>query len=301
MSINKDSSVSLVFALQPVSFDINVLNIASINLQGKYLVNKREIQSLFEDFKMDVVAMQDLGLTERESQNKHFNLDKLGMNYKFIMCSDNTKNISIGIIWNKILFKEVPKIKWNEKMRFIYVLWKQQKIAIINVYISGKQIKSEQINSLNTLIKKLIGKNIKVIVMGDFNENPNNSLNKWSNKALSSTTNYTKFIDSLKGLDFVDAFRSLHPFSKKFTRVAVENLLINNEVVIKHIATRIDHIFIESQLTETLINCTIWEDKHFDSDHKLISATFNLDTGDKFIITDCKQFKRFRVKKLLYP
>ena len=145
----------------------------------------------------------------------------------------------------------------------------QYTLLIVNVYITPKngKYKEEQIEFIKTnIILPNKNNDKKIIILGDYNEYNNGSIDRWSNYQIQNTNKNFDFIKMLKKYDFTDSFRYINDDERKFTRIGIYN--INNNI--KYVKTRIDHIYINNNVLEKIKNCQIIEEELLNSDHRLI-------------------------------
>jgi hypothetical protein len=141
------------------------------------------------------------------------------------------------------------------------------------------------------------GKNI--IIMGDFNEIANVSLDRWSNINCESTPSNT-LIKKLTALKMIDTFRYLHPDKKKFSRSAIETHVINGVKTKKHIHTRIDYIFCSKHMAQDILSSDIVTEQIIHSDHRAVLAKINIaQKPDTPQTPEPSTFKKINTKKLL--
>jgi exonuclease III len=124
--------------------------------------------------------------------------------------------------------------------------------------------------------------NIRVILMGDFNDIRSKELDQ--NKEFSSRKQTLPLLRWLDSSDLEDVFRKVHPYEKVYT-------WSNNES-----STRIDYIWASSRLSQGIIDSRIIESSCITgSDHSFVFA--KLSTGIMYKTRALALDKRMKGKK----
>ncbi len=144
-----------------------------------------------------------------------------------------------------------------------------------------KEIQQQVIRRCNECYRK----NIKTIVLGDFNDIRNKDLDQ--SRKESKRHPKLPLLVWLENSSMIDSFRYLHPSKEKFTR---SSILVNS---------RIDYIWVSKELGKGLIYCDIIEaDTITGSDHSIVVTTVITRIMKKSRSTACN--KRLKGKQWVF-
>src|SRR3569832_2125000 len=96
----------------------------------------------------------------------------------------------------------------------------------------------------------------------------------------------------------IDTFRYLHGEKRKFTRIGIDIIEFEGEMVEKHIYTRIDHILISNNLENELQTAKIYETQKIISDHRLMTIDIMMSPKVKIEKPNRNKNKRIDIEKL---
>jgi exonuclease III len=247
---------------------------ASLNVQEKYKASVSEIEEeIIKNLNVDVLAVQGLGISKfiksryNTPDHEHFDI---------AVSLGKGNQDSVAIIWRKTLQPNPPIIKKKPGLRTILLFFEDANLVIINTYVIHKgELKNKQMSFISNKVKNYKKKGKNIIIMGDFNEIANVSLDRWSNINRESTPSNT-LIKKLTALKMIDTFRYLHPDKKKFSRSAIETHVINGVKTKKHIHTRIDYIFCSKHMAQDILSSDIVAEQIIHSDHRAVLAKINI-------------------------
>jgi exonuclease III len=247
--------------------------VGTLNIQGKFKINKRSIEDTLTRRNMDILGVQDLGpMREVTSEFNRPNRDRYNM--KVIESTEEGKKFTIAMMWKKSLTVEEPTVRENKKRRTVTLYFKKEKIRVINIYVSPHQgeFKANQREWLRKEALTAVKEGVKLIVIGDLNEMKNPTLDRWSNEKRKTEPKKGEIIQVLEEEGVTDTFRMLHSHKKAYSRVGTLHLKGSD----KHICTRIDYILANQEAIETLESADIEEHTELDTDHRLVTASFQL-------------------------
>ena len=256
----------------------NNIRIASINIQGKYVKNKSDIEFLIEEEEIDVLCIQDTGTRMLYDPVREQNLKVRNHTHETYFMStdkphfDRENESSLITIVNRQLVNNETKVTCHpsERRMTIKLLINDKNITIYNVYFSPlAEIKNKQVDKLK---KTMVKENINIVV-GDLNDYPNQNKDRWSNNQRVTNHHSSKIYEVFEEKLMIDTFRLLHPDKEKFSRFGY---YVNERKESVTIMTRIDQIWISEEILEKLTYADIIEDEILIADHRIIVADLKL-------------------------
>ena len=132
---------------------------------------------------------------------------------------------------------------------------------IVYILPNNKETKKLLQQQIIRKIKESERKNIRVIVIGDFNDIRSRVLDQ--NSIESKRTRTLPIIAWLESSSYEDVFRKIHPYKKEYTWSNGSS------------SSRIDYIWASRELSQGIIKCKISDAEYItNSDHKIVSAQF---------------------------
>ena len=246
-----------------ITYTEGFLKIATHNVRGFNNETKQKLfRTFYKEHKIDIIGITETKLNRNNSKICMNNIES----YKtwWESAEDNPISAGVGIMVKNDLSKYIHKVHKN-KGRLIAINMKfkgHSDIRIINVYIESNDAKKEERKETVKILLDWIhqGKkeNKKLIVMGDFNADPE----QWTKEK--TTKNSTKYLilEKLKNENFIDLQK------------------ITNEMPLKHtwknnnVTRRLDQIWVSREWTKDIYNCKVIvnDDELLETDHNIIIA-----------------------------
>jgi len=238
--------------------NIGTHNIRGLNNEGK----QKEFRTFYKEQLVDIIGLTETKLNRQNNRICINNINSYSSWWK--AQQDHYQGLGVGIMVKKELAKHVTKV-FKSKGRIIAVdmLFRgKQKLKIVNVYIESKD--ADQIGRLETLsiIENLIkeGKktNSTIIIMRDFNADPEKWLRKKNTKNKVTKTKY-KILELLNKYNFVDTQRITnidpldHTWDNRYTK------------------RRLDQIWITNNWSSQLIKTKVFKNEILETDQHLVT------------------------------
>jgi exonuclease III len=253
-SERNDSNVKLVE-------DYRTLKIATHNVNG-LKGNSAKLELLLEWANREKVDM--IGINETNITGRHANYSMRKQENFLGIWTDAEENkkkgSGVGLIMNKKWEKHLSQVERSSAycIEALFV-FKKQKLLVIVVYIPHndqkirKEIQQQVIRRSNECSRK----STNIIILGDFNDIRNRELDQ--SREDSKRKQKLPLLAWLGNSSLIDAFRKVHPYEKKFTRM---NSIVNS---------RIDYIWVSRKLGQGLMYCDITEASTItNSDHAIV-------------------------------
>src|SRR3990170_6616142 len=246
----------------------DILKIATHNIRSLCSPLKQQllIQTL-ENYKIDIMGISETNLSTRKLRHIHRKLD---VNYNYFFSADKRyRGSGVGILVHRSIAAHIFN-SYEYKGRFLYIdlqMKNKRKVRIFQVYLytSNYDIK-DRVNVQNITkehIQQAHNKQFEIIVMGDFNVNPD--------KLRHTETKYKRqyeIIQFLKNLFFYDIFDSVYTITEQDPH----NTWFNTA---KNTAFRIDLMWCSENTIHNLISCTAYPSEIYESDHHLLIGFFD--------------------------
>ncbi|GBB94202.1 hypothetical protein RclHR1_02310008 [Rhizophagus clarus] len=154
---------------------IDYVRIGTINIQSGFNTKKDDINLFFTQENFDILGLTELDLVTSDEfpRKEYFN------NHVIIYDTSGTndRNSGVALIVSKPFCKHIAKTNFYKgRLICIDLFFKNHPIRIINTYIHANNTKTQSIKDLTEKLFQLIleanTNNYNLIVMGDFNVNP---------------------------------------------------------------------------------------------------------------------------------
>src|SRR5688572_1557454 len=225
----------------------DILKIGTHNVQSFHnKVKQQQIINTIDNLKIDIFGLSETNLTEKHIKHVTRSLDK-SYDY-FFSAGDRKLGSGVGIIINKSISQHVFN-SWGFKGRFIYLdlqMKNKIKLRVFQIYLQTSNYDiQERMVAQKELIKHVqtaLNDNFRIIVMGDFNVNPDKPKNETKYKR------QFKIIQDLKNLQFFDLFDTIYDINEH----SPHNTWFNHAGSLE---SRIDMIWCSNNLINDLISC----------------------------------------------
>ena len=250
------------------------MHIASLNTRGINANLKRRY--LFQTLnKFSISCLQETYITEATSSlwSKEWNGD-------FFHESGSSHSKGLIILVNRN-FKvgNLNKIKINNRCLGISFSLMGKSYIIFNIYSpADKEERLPFLDNIPHLLKlNELPLDTSIIICGDFNTVANNKLDILTG-APHSIQETSSFNNLISTNNLTDCWRKLNPKSKDFSWIRYNSKSRNelNDLTTTCVARRLDYILCNSNLVNSLKSSSMAQ--FSSSDHKLVSAFFQLDT-----------------------
>jgi exonuclease III len=268
----------------------DILKIGTHNVQSFHnKVKQQQILNTVDNLKLDIFGISETNLTEKHIKHVARSLDK-SYDY-FFSAGDRRLGSGVGIIINKSISQHVFN-SFGHKGRFIYIdlqMKNKTKLRVFQIYLqtSNYDIKDRMLihQELLNHIQTALNNNYRIIVMGDFNVNPDKPKNETKYKR------QYKIVQDLKNLHFFDLFDTIYDINAN----SPHNTWFNHSGSLE---SRIDMIWCSNNLINGLISCDSLCAESYTSDHKILLSFFN--KHDLFGYKPTSNLKRQRIFKTKY-
>src|SRR3990170_473844 len=265
----------------------DILKIGTHNVQSFHnKVKQQQIINTIENLKLDIFGISETNLTEKHIKHVTRSLDK-SYDY-FFSAGERRLGSGVGIIINKSISQHIFH-SFGYKGRFIYIdlqMKNRTKLRIFQIYLqtSNYDIKERLIiqKYLIEHIQTALNNNFRIIVMGDFNVNPDKPKNETKYKR------QYQIIQNLKNLCFFDLFDTIYDINEH----SPHNTWFNHSGSLE---SRIDMIWCSNNLINGLISCDSVCAESYTSDHKILISFF--DKAELFGNKSTSSLKRQRIFK----
>jgi exonuclease III len=250
-----------------MSYNIGTLNVRTFTDNTKQQV----LFNTFINHNFDIIAIQETNISNLK-QSKAFSKSLPPTHKSFLSHHTDSQRIGFGV--GLILKKEYADHVYHhhtEKGRFQLLdlqFKNKHKLRIINLYspYSNDELRSDIFNKTKTKILDAFQNNMSIILLGDFNADPNRPRNiKYSHQ----------FFRDLDALNLINTY-SLVPHN--------HNDLLNSYHG-KPTPSRIDHIYLSHDLISQFLDHTVIEMDPEITDHNIVSNKLYLNT---FITTTAR-------------
>src|SRR5215213_9812650 len=246
-----------------ITYTEGFLKIATHNVRGFNNESKQKIfRTFYKENKIDIIGITETKLNKNNGKICMNNIES----YKtwWESADDNSSGAGVGIMVKNELSKHIYKVHKN-KGRLIAIDMKfrgHSDIRIINVYVESNDAEKEQRKETISILLKWINQgkyeNKKIIVMGDFNADPEIWIKEKSTKKL---TKYL-ILEKLKNENFID-------LQKITNEEPLKNTWKNNNAT-----KRLDQIWATNDWAKDIYNCKVLDnaDELLDTDHNIVIA-----------------------------
>ena len=249
---------------------INTKNIES-NIPIKICThNVRGLSTQSKQFQLiqyvELNNIQVMGLSETKLKNftAKYNFKQL-KNYTTFFDNNSSapSGAGVGLLVHNNLAKHIHKVgKYNGRIIYIDFSFKgHNKIRIIQIYLQANIHDRKDIEQtykyLSNIVHEAHNKNIKIILMGDFNIDPekrNIDQRKWRYKILNTLENEDM-------LDVYEVFNEVKNNNNAYTFIPTNTNLS---------CTRIDLIYMSRALINEVLSCDNHKINVYESDHKAL-------------------------------
>src|SRR3989337_750696 len=268
----------------------NILKIGTHNVQLFHnKVKQQQILNTIDNLKIDIFGLSETNLIEKHIKHVARSLDK-SYDY-FFSAGERRLGSGVGIIINKSISQHIFN-SFGYKGRFIYLdlqMKNKTKLRVFQIYLQTSNYDiQERMVAQKELIKHVqsaLNDNYRIIVMGDFNVNPDKPKNETKYKR------QFRIIQDLKNLQFFDLFDTIYDINER----SPHNTWFNHA---GSLASRIDMIWCSNNLINDLISCDSVCAESYTSDHKILISFF--DKAELFGDKSTSKLKRQRIFKTTF-
>ena len=258
-----------------ITYRNGYIKIGAHNVQGFGLEYKqRDFVNSCKNEELDIVGLSETKLNIKNSKICLNNINS----YKswWASTNDHSKGNGVGIMMKRELAKHAAKIiKIKGRLISIDLHFKGKiRFRIINCYIEAneqdKESRNETINKLKNLITEGKSLGSHILVMGDFNADPEEFEKIRNTNAKAKIHGKYRILIELEKLRLHDIIKETLQIGKN-----IEHTWKNNNVT-----RRLDHFWCSKNLLDQIVTSLTIDDVAINSDHKMIQLIM---TSSKFI------------------
>ncbi len=265
---NHNNNIRLNSSKEQISsrFNIATLNVRGLNLTAKQI----QILNYMELYNIDILRTSE---TKINSRSAKFSCRSNKFVSYFATDDNNQYGSGVGIIVSKPMSKYIHKVeKFIGCVIYLDLFLKDRtKFRVIQAYLPANRQDKKTLSEVTTFIQNSIRdanrKQIYTVLMGDFNL----SYEKYRNLNVQGNHNrdftLMNFLDSNSFYDTV-----LHSKPEEHVLNGKYNTFIPSVRNMK--TSRIDYIYTSYNLLQELVDTRTFEMDLFNTDHKVIIATF---------------------------
>ena len=199
--------------------DFSLLNLVTHNING-LKVNSYKLDLLVEwalENNIDILGINETNISEQQGKflcNKRNNY----VGFWTGACENKLKGSGVGLLVNKTWEKHIGRVtRYSNYYIDILIFFKKYKLLIISVYIppNNKEEKKRIQQQVIRRTRECEKDQIKVIVMGDFNDIRSKELDQ--SKEESSRKQALPLLRWLENSKLDDIFRKMHLYKKEYT------------------------------------------------------------------------------------
>ncbi|GBC00143.1 hypothetical protein RclHR1_03760007 [Rhizophagus clarus] len=246
---------------------IDYVRIGTINIQNGFNTKKDDINLFFKQENFDILGLIELGLVTSDKFPRKEYFDNHVLIYD--TSDTNDRNSGVALIISKPFYKHIAKIKsYKGRLICIDLFFKNHPVKIINTYIHANNTKTQSIKDLTEQLFQLIleanTNNYNLIVMGDFNVNPQQFIK--TNQKTQNAPSWKQ--DILRKLKRFNLAHSVKYFQNRYLPTRTPQTSNDTPTV----RSCIDHIYISQKLLDATFNSNTLQinNTFFSTDHKCV-------------------------------
>ncbi|GBC02754.1 hypothetical protein RclHR1_00480011 [Rhizophagus clarus] len=241
--------------------------IGTINIQSGFNAKKDDINLFFKQENFDILRLTELGVITSDEfpRKEYFN------NHVIIYDTSgiNDRNSGVALIITKTFSKHIAKTNFYKgRLICIDLFFKNHPIRIINTYIHANNTKTQSIKDLTEKLFQLIleanTNNYNLIIMGDFNVNPQQFIK--NNKKTQNAPSWKQ--DILRRIKGFNLSHSVKYFQNKY--LPTRSPQTSNDTPTP--GSCIDHIYVSQKILDSAFNSNTLHinNTFFSTDHKCV-------------------------------
>src|SRR3954451_24138150 len=287
--INKNHKIKEIEKQHP-------LRVMTQNIQGLNLLSKRDqILQTMQINNIDIVGLAETKLTDKTS--KHFYKNNPQYTSYFNNNNEQPMGSGVGIIFQKKYANKIHRVQ-GFKGRIIYAdmyLKGNTKIRIIQVYLhanfsNNKTLIEETRNKLIEYVEDAQRHNFKLIIMGDFNVDPE----KYKQGYQTTGTFHWKY-KILYDLEMKDLVDTVNLYQDITTQNNYATFIPKQQT---SSSSRIDLIWISRDLILETLNSNNYEPNLYSTDHNAVFVSFL--TNGLFRNKQAAKLRQQKIRKRIF-